>query len=97
MNSAERYPDQFATTPDLLHVAIPRVEIIAEMSVRGEQETLDDVCMAVAVVADAVGTAQLLAASLMAGVPGRADATDQRPCQLGLRFSANAFGPSTKS
>ncbi|MEQ8483543.1 MAG: hypothetical protein RIB46_04195 [Pseudomonadales bacterium] len=55
------YPDQFSTTPDLLHVAIPRVEIIAEMSVRGEQETLDDVCMAVAVIADAVGTAQLLA------------------------------------
>jgi hypothetical protein len=62
MDSAERcYRDQFATTPDLLHVAIPRVEIIAEMSVRGEQDTLDDVCMAVAVVADAVGTAQLLA------------------------------------
>lgn len=55
------YPDQFATPEDLLHVAIPRMEIIAEMSVRGEQETLDDVCMAVAVVADAVGTAQLLA------------------------------------
>jgi hypothetical protein len=55
------YSDQFVTAEDLLHVAIPRVEIIAEMSVRGEQETLDDVCMAVAVVADAVGTAQLLA------------------------------------
>lgn len=55
------YPDQFATTPDLLHVAIPRVEIIAEMTVRGEQDALDDVCLAVALVADAIGTAQLLA------------------------------------
>ncbi len=59
--AAKYYPEQFALTPDLLHVAIPRVEIIAEMAVRGEQETLDDVCLAVAVVADAVGTAQLLA------------------------------------
>ncbi|MFU8817332.1 MAG: hypothetical protein ACNA7W_18445 [Pseudomonadales bacterium] len=59
--TAPRYTEQFATTPDLLHVAIPRVEIIAEMTVRGEQEALDDVCLAVAVVADAIGTAQLLA------------------------------------
>lgn len=62
MNPAAKiYPDQFATTPDLLHVAIPRTEIIAEMSVRGEQETLDDICLAVALVADAIGIAQLLA------------------------------------
>jgi len=61
MNPAAKiYPDQFATTPDLLHVAIPRMEIIAEMSVRGEQETLDDICLAVALVADAIGIAQLL-------------------------------------
>ena len=59
--AAKSYPDQFATTPDLLHVAIPRMEIIAEMSVRGEQEALDDICLAVAVVADAIGIAQLLA------------------------------------
>jgi hypothetical protein len=59
--AAKTYPDQFATTPDLLHVAVPRMEIIAEMSVRGEQETLDDICLAVAVVADAIGIAQLLA------------------------------------
>lgn len=59
--TAKHYPDQFATTPDLLHVAIPRMEIIAEMAVRGEQETLDDICLAVALVADAVGLAQLLA------------------------------------
>jgi hypothetical protein len=60
MKSPE-YPEQFATTPDLLHVAIPRAEIIAEMATRGEQEALDDVCLAVAVIADAIGTAQLLA------------------------------------
>lgn len=53
------YPGQFSTTPDLLHVAIPRVEIIAEMAVRGEHETLDDVCLAVALVADAIGAAQV--------------------------------------
>ncbi|MAT83467.1 MAG: hypothetical protein CMD39_04185 [Gammaproteobacteria bacterium] len=59
--AAKSYPDQFATTPDLLHVAVPRMEIIAEMSARGEQEALDDICLAVAVVADAIGIAQLLA------------------------------------
>lgn len=61
--TAKHYPEQFATTPDLLHVAIPRTEILAEMSVRGEQETLDDICLAVALVADAIGLAQLLAES----------------------------------
>ena len=54
---ARNYPEQFATTPDLLHVVIPRNEIIAEMSLRGEDETLNDVCLAVAVVADALGLA----------------------------------------
>jgi hypothetical protein len=53
------YPEQFATTPDLLHVVIPRLEIIAEMAVRGEHDALNDVCLAVACVADAIGTAQL--------------------------------------
>lgn len=52
---AKNYPEQFATTPDLLHVVIPRQEIIAEMTRRGEDETLDDVCLAVAVVADIIG------------------------------------------
>ena len=61
--AAKYYPEQFATTQDLLHVAIPRMEIIAEMTVRGEQETLDDICLAVALVADAIGTAQILAHS----------------------------------
>lgn len=54
---AKNYPEQFATTPDLLHVVIPRNEIIAEMSLRGEDETLNDVCLAVAVVADVIGLA----------------------------------------
>jgi hypothetical protein len=60
---ARKYPEQFATTPDLLHVVIPRHEIISEMSLRGEDETLNDVCLAVAVVADAVGLAMASAAS----------------------------------
>ena len=51
---ARIYPEQFSTTPDLLHVAIPRIEIVAEMAVRGEDDTLNDVCLAVAVVADAI-------------------------------------------
>jgi len=53
------YPEQFVTTPDLLHVVIPRVEIIAEMAVRGEDATLNDVCLAVAVVADVISSAQM--------------------------------------
>ena len=57
----KHYPEQFVTTPDLLHVVIPRVEIVAEMAVRGEDHTLNDVCLAVAVVADAIGSAQLSA------------------------------------
>jgi hypothetical protein len=55
---ARFYPEQFATTPDLLHVVIPRAEIIAEMALRGEHATLNDVCLAVAVVADAIGQVQ---------------------------------------
>lgn len=56
---ARSYPEQFSTTPDLLHVVIPRVEIVAEMAVRGEHDTLNDVCLAVAIVADIIGSAQL--------------------------------------
>ncbi len=55
---AGTYPEQFSTTPDLLHVVIPRLEIVAEMTVRGEDDTLNDVCLAVAVVADALSTAR---------------------------------------
>ena len=54
---ARNYPEQFATTPDLLHVVIPRAEIVAEMTRRGEDQTLNDVCLAVAVVADVIGSA----------------------------------------
>ena len=52
------YPGQFSTTPDTLHVAIPRMEIVAEMAIRGERETLNDVCLAVAIVADAIASAR---------------------------------------
>jgi len=58
-NNSTRYPEQFATTPDLLHVVIPRQEIIAEMAVRGQDDTLNDVCLAVAVVAEAISHAQV--------------------------------------
>lgn len=52
------YPEQFATTPDMLHVVIPRVEIIAEMALRGEHDALNDVCLSVAAVADAIANAK---------------------------------------
>ena len=59
MNSVgQPYPGQFVTTPDMLHVAIPRMEIVAEMAVRGERATLNDICLAVAIVADAIAAAQ---------------------------------------
>jgi hypothetical protein len=48
------YTGQFAMTDDLLHVTIPREEIVA----RGEQDTLNAVCLAVAIVADAISNAQ---------------------------------------
>lgn len=54
----EPYPGQFSITPDLMHVVIPRMEIVAEMAVRGENEALNDVCLAVAVVADAIARSQ---------------------------------------
>ncbi|MDA1076258.1 MAG: hypothetical protein O3A63_16085 [Proteobacteria bacterium] len=63
MEPREFYYGQFATTPDLLHVAIPRMEIVGEMVSRGEPETLNDICLAVAVVADAIASAQSLCAS----------------------------------
>ena len=53
------YPGQFAPAPDLLYVAIPRVEIAAEMVTRGEHEALNDVCLSVAVVAAMTGAALL--------------------------------------
>lgn len=54
------YSGQFAVTPDLLHVTLGQCEIVDEMVRRGEQETLNDLCLAVAVVADAIGCAQAL-------------------------------------
>lgn len=57
----EVYPEQFTRVPDLLHVAIPRREIIAEMHARGDEAALDDLCAAVAVVADLIGMARQLA------------------------------------
>jgi hypothetical protein len=59
MNQSPRYYiGQFAAAIDLLHVTIPRDEIVAQMLERGEQDTLNDVCLAVAVVADAIANAQ---------------------------------------
>ena len=52
------YQGQFATTPDLLHVTLSQQEIVSEMMQRGEQETLNDLCLTVAVVADAIANAQ---------------------------------------
>jgi hypothetical protein len=34
------------------------MEIVAEMAVRGERATLNDICLAVAIVADAIASAQ---------------------------------------
>ena len=48
------YPGQFDQSPDPLFVAIPRDEIVREMGRRGEEAALSDVCMAVAVVAEAL-------------------------------------------
>ena len=60
MTTQRYYSGQFAVTPDLLHVTLPQAEIIGEMVKRGEQETLNDVCLSVAIVADAIGSAQAL-------------------------------------
>lgn len=59
-DSSERYPGQFSTAPDPLHLAIPRMEIVAEMALRGEHEALNDACLAVALAADALATAREL-------------------------------------
>ncbi|MEM6707701.1 MAG: hypothetical protein AAF648_02835 [Pseudomonadota bacterium] len=54
----ESYPDQFAPAPDPLHLAIPRLEIVAEMALRGEHAALNDACLAVALTADALALAR---------------------------------------
>ena len=51
------YPGQFDPSPDVLFVAIPRIEIIAEMARRGDDRALNDVCLAVATVAEALNAA----------------------------------------
>lgn len=51
------YPQQFATVTDPLEVLIPRQEILAAMLIRGEERVLDEVCMAVALCADAFAAA----------------------------------------
>ena len=56
--TVSRYPGQFKSMPDPLFVAIPRAEIVAEMACRGNEQALNDVCLAVAVIADAVDSAQ---------------------------------------
>jgi hypothetical protein len=53
------YPGQFDRSPDVLFVAIPRVEIISEMARRGDERALNDVCLAVAIVAEAMNAAFL--------------------------------------
>ena len=59
-STTETYPGQFSTAPDPLHLAIPRMEIVAEMALRGEHDALNDACLAVALAADAMNSAQLL-------------------------------------
>ncbi len=56
-DTVSHYPGQFEQSPDLLFVAIPRVEIISEMARRGDDRALNDVCLAVAMVAEAVNAA----------------------------------------
>lgn len=62
MMSNRSYNGQFSVLVDLLVVTIPQAEIIEAMMAGDEQETLNSVCLAVAVVADAVGAAQTAAA-----------------------------------
>lgn len=57
--ATEFYAGQFDTLADPLSIAIPREEILAEMVVAGESESLDAVCVAVAVVLDALTQAAL--------------------------------------
>ncbi len=60
MEQVRYYSGQFAVTPDLLHVTVPQAEIVSEMLRCGEQDTLNNICLAVAVVADAISSAQAL-------------------------------------
>jgi hypothetical protein len=53
------YPGQFDVSPHPLFVAIPRDEILREMARRGDERALSDVCLAVAIAAEAVGAAEV--------------------------------------
>lgn len=53
------YPHQFTLAPDPLYIAIPKAEIVAAMKERGEEDVIDDVCVAVAVIVDALEAARL--------------------------------------
>jgi hypothetical protein len=64
-HAASPYNGQFSIMPDPMHLAIPRMEIVAEMALRGEHEALNDACLAVAIVADA-----MTSASARADAPG---------------------------
>lgn len=55
----QAYPDQFTLAPDPLYIAIPKIEIVAAMKARGEEDVIDDVCVAVAVTVDALEAAKL--------------------------------------
>ncbi len=66
-HAASPYNGQFSIMPDPMHLAIPRMEIVAEMALRGEHEALNDACLAVAIVADAVACASLDAGAPDAG------------------------------
>jgi hypothetical protein len=52
------YHGQFAIADDLLVVTIPQREIIDAMIATGSQKALNDICLAVTVVVDAICTAQ---------------------------------------
>jgi len=60
-DTLSHYPGQFERSPDPLFVAIPRDEIISEMARRGDDRALNDVCLAVALVAEAMNAAWIAA------------------------------------
>lgn len=68
-HTASPYNGQFSIMPDPMHLAIPRMEIVAEMALRGEHEALNDACLAVAIIADAVACAALKADAPGSGKP----------------------------
>ena len=51
------YPDQFAIVSDPLEMLIPRQEVLDAMLMFGEDSVLEEVCVAVALCADALASA----------------------------------------